>query len=157
MVILAGLASEPVGARKRCEAVIASGKARELFMANVTSQGGDPVKLASLRGSYRSPFSATVKAQRTGFIARIDALEIGSAGVELGVGRNRTEDRVSPDVGVYFHRKSGDAVNSGDTIMEVWGKDRTSLEAALPRLASAVSYSDSRPAPRILVRKEIRS
>ena len=157
MVMLAGLASEPVSARKLCEAVIASGKARELFMTNVKSQGGDPVKLASMRGSFRSPFSAVVKAGHSGFISRIDALAVGSAGVELGVGRNRTEDRVSPDVGVCFRLKSGDAVRSGDTIMEVWAKDRESLETALPRLGEAVSYSDAKNHPRILVRKEIRS
>jgi pyrimidine-nucleoside phosphorylase len=157
MVMLAGQASEPVSARKLCEAVIASGKARELFMTNVKSQGGDPVKLASMRGSFRSPFSAVVKAGHSGFISRIDALAVGSAGVELGVGRNRTEDRVSPDVGVCFRLKSGDAVRSGDTIMEVWAKDRESLETALPRLGEAVSYSDAKNHPRILVRKEIRS
>ena len=157
MVILAGLASEPPSARKLCEAVIASGRARELFMANVKSQGGDPIRLASLRGSFRSPFSAVVRADHPGFISRIDALKVGSAAVDLGVGRNRTEDTVSPDVGVCFHLKSGDAVRPGDTVMEVWAKDRTSLEGALPRLAAAISYSDYKSEPRILVRKEIRS
>jgi pyrimidine-nucleoside phosphorylase len=75
--------------------------------------------------------------------------------VVLGVGRNRTEDQVSPTAGIEFLRKRGSAVKKGDVLMTVWGKDEASLEAALPRLAEAVEYSESAPAERKLVLKEI--
>jgi pyrimidine-nucleoside phosphorylase len=157
MAVLAGKAKTPAEGRRLCEGAVASGEARKLFLANVERQGGDVGRMLALRGNYRSPHSATVAAPRGGFVSRLDAWKIGLAGVTLGVGRNRTEDAVSPDVGVSLHRKRGSAVRTGDAIMTVWAKDGQSLEAALPLLRDAVSYSDAPPPPRALVLKEIAS
>jgi pyrimidine-nucleoside phosphorylase len=126
-----------------------------LFLANIKSQGGDPEKFLALRGTYRSPFSAEIGAAEDGFISRIDAWKVGRAGVDLGVGRNRTEDPVSPTAGVRFHRKSGAAVEKGTPLMTVWAKDDAGLKAALPLLAEAVEYSKTAPAPRKLILKEV--
>lgn len=157
MLVLAGKAETPEEGRRLCEGTIASGQARRLFLANVERQGGDVGKLLGLRGKYRSPFSATVAAERDGFVSRLDAWKIGLAGVTLGVGRNRTEDRVSPDVGVRLLRKSGDPVRAGEPVMQVWGKDAASLETALPLLREAVSCAAAPPPERKLVLKEIAS
>ncbi|MDR2370107.1 MAG: thymidine phosphorylase [Treponema sp.] len=155
MAVLGGKAADAAEGRKICAEALAGGKPRELFLANVKSQGGDPDKLLSLRGGYRSPFKGEIKAARGGFISRIDAYAAGRAGIDLGVGRNRTEDPVSPAAGVEFHRKSGAAVKEGDLLMTVWGKDEDGLKAALPLLAEAVEYSTAAPEARPLVLKEI--
>jgi pyrimidine-nucleoside phosphorylase len=157
MAVLGGKAKTAAEGRRLCEEAIASGKPRELFLANAARQGGDVEKLLSLRGNYRSPHAATVKASRSGYIARIDAWKVGLAGVGIGVGRARTEDAVRPDVGVQFHRKSGAAVSAGDPVMTVWAKDAESLAAALPSLEGAVEYGAAPPAARKLVLKEIAS
>jgi hypothetical protein len=39
--------------------------------------------------------------------------------------------------------------------MTVWARDEAGLAAALPQLQDAVEYSDTAPAPRKLVLKEI--
>ncbi|MFA6508828.1 MAG: thymidine phosphorylase [Treponemataceae bacterium] len=155
MVVLADKAKTTSEGRRLCEETIRSGAAKKLFLANVERQGGDVAKLLKLRGNYRSPFAATVTAEKDGRIARLDAWKIGLAGVTLGVGRNRTEDSVSPDVGVQILRKSGAAVRKGEAIMKVWAKDAESLEVALPLLRDAVSYSAAPLEKRILVLKEI--
>ncbi len=157
MAVLGGKAKTAAEGRLLCEEAIASGKPRELFLANAARQGGDVGKLLSLRGSYRSPHAATVKASRSGYISRIDAWKVGLAGVGIGVGRARTEDAVHPDVGVQFHLKSGAAVSAGDPVMTVWAKDAESLAAALPALEGAVEYGSAPPAARKLVLKEIAS
>ncbi|MDR1588429.1 MAG: thymidine phosphorylase [Treponema sp.] len=155
MVLLGGKAADAAGGRRLCEEALAGGRPRELFLANIKSQGGDPEKFLALRGTYRSPHSAELRAAEDGFISRIDAWKVGSAGVELGVGRNRTEDPVSPTAGVQFHRKSGAAVKKGEPLMTVWAKDEAGLEAALPRLAESVEYSKTAPTTRKLILKEI--
>ena len=157
MAVLGGKAKDAAEGRRLCERSLATGKPRELFLANVARQGGNAKRLLELRGSYRSEHSARVFAGETAFISRIDALKVGRAGVALGVGRNRTADAVSPVAGVRFHARGGDAVKAGDLVMTVWGKDGASLEAALPLLRSSIEYSREAPAPRILVRKEISS
>jgi pyrimidine-nucleoside phosphorylase len=157
MTVLGGKARDAAEGRKLCEAALAGGKPRELFLANVENQGGDVRRLLELRGVYRSEVSAEVRAASGGFITRIDAWEVGRAGVDLGVGRNRTEDQVSPTAGIRFRRKSGDPVRPGEPVMTVWARDRAGLEAALPRLEAAVEYGDSPPAPRRMVLKQIGS
>jgi pyrimidine-nucleoside phosphorylase len=151
MVILGGKAKDPAQGRALCEEALASGKPRELFLSNIESQGGDMKKFLRLTGVYRSPVSAEIRAEKTGFLSRIDAWKVGHAGVDLGVGRNRTEDAVSPTAGVQFHRKGGDRVTAGDLIMSVWARDEAGLAAALPQLRDAVEYSDTEPARRKLV------
>ena len=155
MAVLGGKAKDNAEGRRRCEEALATGKPRELFLKNVESQGGDVKKLLALRGTYRSEIRGEIRAASSGYLTRIDAWNVGRAGVDLGVGRNRTEDRVSPTAGVQFHRKSGDAVQQGDLIMTVWGRDRAGLDAALPQLAAAITYGDAPPPPRTMILKQI--
>jgi pyrimidine-nucleoside phosphorylase len=148
MLVLGGRAKDAGAGRRLCEEALAGGKPRELFLANIKSQGGDPEEFLKLKGTYRSPHRGEITAAEDGYISRIDAWKTGHAGVGLGVGRNRTEDPVSPTAGIQFLKKSGARVSRGDTIMIVWGKDGASLEAALPDLAGAVEYSPNPPAKR---------
>ncbi|MDR3277111.1 MAG: thymidine phosphorylase [Treponema sp.] len=145
MAVLGGLASDAATGKDLCRDCLAGGEPRRRFLANVKSQGGDPVQLLELRGKYRSAIQAEVRAGRRGFVRRIDAGELGLAAAGLGVGRNRTEDRVSPTAGLQLLRKRGAAVEKGEPIMRVWAGDRAGLEAALPRLEAAVEYAESPP------------
>ena len=155
MTVLGGKAADAEEGRALCKKALASGKPRELFLANIKSQGGDAEKFLSLLRNYRSPHRSEITAAQDGFILRIDAGKTGHAGVGLGVGRNRTEDPVSPVAGIEFHHKRGAAVKKGDKIMTVWGKDTASLDTALPQLAMAVEYSPVTPAERKLILKKI--
>jgi pyrimidine-nucleoside phosphorylase len=155
MVVLSGKAKDPAEGRKLCEEAIATGTPRELFLQNIECQGGNAKQFLELRGKYRSEVRAEVRAKSGGFITRIDAWKVGHAGVDLGVGRDRTEDAVSPTAGIEFHLKSGARVNSGDTIMTVWARDRAGLDAALPQLEEAVEYGSAAPAKRTMILKQI--
>ena len=161
MTVLGGKAETPAAGRKLCERCLASGKPRELFLANVASQGGNPEKLLELRGRWRSPVAAELRARPGGsgetYITKIDAFKVGYASVSLGVGRGRTEDTVSPTAGIQFHHKSGDRVRDGDPLMTIWAASEDGLAAALPRLEEAVEYGSAPPAARTLVLKEILS
>jgi pyrimidine-nucleoside phosphorylase len=124
-------------------------------LKNVESQGGKAKELLELRGRYRSSFCSKIYAKQSGYISHIDAWKTGYAAVQLGVGRNRTEDKVSPTAGVQFFAKRGAMVSSGDLLMMVWAADEAGLNAALPQLEEAVEYSDTIPAKRNLILKEV--
>jgi pyrimidine-nucleoside phosphorylase len=151
MAALGGKAETAAEGRALCEKALAGGKPRRLFLDNIESQGGDARKFLSMLGNYRSEYSAEVRAGRNGFIARIDALKTGRGCVQLGVGRDRAGDAVSPVAGVQFHKKSGDAVKAGDLVMTVYAKDDPALRAALPRLEEAVEYAAKAPPARTLI------
>ncbi|MDR2746244.1 MAG: thymidine phosphorylase [Treponema sp.] len=154
MLVLGGKAAGGAEGRRLCVEALKSGKPGELFLRNIRSQGGDPERFLAMLGKYRSPCQAEIRASRGGCISRIDAWKTGRAAVGLGVGRNRSDETVSPTAGIEFHRKGGE-VKTGDRIMTVWGKDQESLNAAIPRLAEAVEYSETPPPPVKLILKEI--
>jgi pyrimidine-nucleoside phosphorylase len=155
MAVLGGKAADPEEGRRKCEESLAGGRPRQLFLDNVQSQGGDVKKLLELRGNYRPECRGEVRARQAGYITRIDAGKVGRAGILLGVGRNRTEDPVSPTAGLHLDRKGGERVEAGDLVMTVWARDREGLDAALPELEQAVEYGPNAPAPRSLVFKAI--
>ena len=155
MAVLGGKAADSIEGRKLCEETLKSGKPMELFLQNVKSQGGNPDELQRMRNNFRSPIKAEIFAAKDGFISGIDALKIGKASVLLGVGRNKSEDAVSPQAGVEFHLLSGSSIKAGDKIMSVWARDEAGMNAALPELEDAISYSNKAPEARKLVLKEI--
>lgn len=137
-----------------CKAVVASGKALQVFLQNVQDQGGNPEKLMEQVGKRRSPFSTQVYATQEGYL-NLHAFKLGLAGVHLGVGRNKTEDDVCPDAGMILHKVQGEKVAAGDLIMEVFGKDQESLEPALALIHQAIIYSASPITSQPLIYKEI--
>jgi len=155
MILLSGTETKIELARKRCQDVIATGKAMEFFLRNVELQGGDVNKLLSDRGKRRSVHQAELRASRTGWITGIEAYKTGLAGVHLGVGRNRTDEAVSAEAGIIFHKTVGEYVVAGDLVAEVFGRDRASIEPALPLLTDAVAYGDTAPPDEPLIYREI--
>jgi pyrimidine-nucleoside phosphorylase len=154
-IVAGGLSNDVASATKLCEDAIKSGKAWDLFKRNVKSQGGDFEKMMALYGRYRSKHVRELRSPASGFIQSIDAFRIGLAGVYLGVGRNKTSDPVSPDVGFVFERKKGAAVNKGDLVATVYGKDAASLDAAWELVSGALSVGAAKPADSPLIIKEI--
>lgn len=123
MLVAGGAAMTLQEGERRCRDAIRLGIARDLFLANVRSQGGRVDRLFELRGRWKARDSYEILAPASGFIAGIDAYKIGLAGVYLGVGRNRTTDPVFPDVGFVFKKKAGHEVTAGEHICTIYGKD----------------------------------
>lgn len=157
MLILAGLASSREEGIALCEKAVASGKAMELFLENIRLQGGDPDAFATAckDGTGRTPFVRSIKAKQDGYLV-IDAFKAGLAGVALGVGRNRTEEKVCGGAGFILKKRQGDSVKCNEEIMLVYGKDEACFADALPQLESAISYSEKAPEKLELIYKTIR-
>lgn len=155
MLVASGIAASVEQGEDLCARAVSSGKARELFLANVARQGGNVETLLSLRGAYRSSHKTELRATREGYIQSIDAWKIGLAGVQLGVGRNTTSDSVSPDVGFIFKKTRGDKVRKDEVIAEIYGKDDACLAPALGLSVQAVSIGPEKPAASTLIIEEI--
>jgi pyrimidine-nucleoside phosphorylase len=96
--------------------LIASGQAREKFREIVGLQGGDvgvvddPHRLAHARQTL------AVVSSDAGYIAAIQCEQLGVAGVILGGGREKKEDKIDPAVGLEFHKRIGDAIERGEPL-----------------------------------------
>lgn len=154
MLILGEKASSKEEALKKCREVVENGAALQKFLDNVESQGGDAQKMLSECSVRRSRFKTEIFARQDGFI-KIDAYKTGLSGVYLGVGRNKTTDKVCAEAGIILHAKTGDAVKKGDALMEIFGKDEECLSPAKKILEEAISYSDEEMSRKPLILKEI--
>ncbi|MBO5608034.1 MAG: thymidine phosphorylase [Treponema sp.] len=155
MVVLAGKAETVEQGEKMCRDSVESGKAMEHFLCNIKDQGGDPDRLLSEQGKRRSKFHMELKASRDGYI-QVDAYKTGIACINLGVGRNKTTDKVDADSGIIFAKRQGDFVKQGEKIMDVYAKDASSLVTGTASLQNALSYSDSPIEKSKLIVKEIK-
>ncbi|MBO4404403.1 MAG: thymidine phosphorylase [Treponema sp.] len=138
-----------------CKKAVESGKALEKFLENIKDQGGDPDKLLREQGKRRSPFHREIFAREDGFLS-IDAYKTGIACINLGVGRNKTTDKVDADSGIIFAKREGDAVKKGEKIMDVYARDDSSLENGCASMEEAVSYSSEKKEKAKLILKEIK-
>ena len=156
MLLMAGLAENSDDAQKKCIDAVESGRALEKFYENVDAQGGNRKKLMEQIGKRRSPHKTILRAKQSGFI-KIDAYKTGCAGVVLGVGRNKTSDKVCADAGIIFEKTEGCRVEKGDVIMEIFGKDEECLSPALQILEDAVTYHSEEIETEEIIFKKITS
>jgi pyrimidine-nucleoside phosphorylase len=155
MLTLGGLCPDPDEGERIARARLADGSAWRRFLANVEFQGGDVEALLDPRRTPRSRFARSVVTPEEGYVRRVDARALGMAGVVLGAGRSRKEDRVLPGVGVTLLKVAGDPVRTNDELAMVHADDEARLEEARRMVAAAYAIGDEPPPDRPLVIEEI--
>jgi pyrimidine-nucleoside phosphorylase len=124
--------------RRRAEAAVLDGAAYATYERWIRAQGGDPSPHALPEAAVRLP----VPAPRDGVVARIGALAIGVAALELGAGRRTKADTIDHAVGVLCFAKRGDEVLAGDDLAEVHARDEASAAAAVKAVLAAYAIAD---------------
>lgn len=145
MLLIADALPSPEAARAAAAATLDNGAAWTKFRAWIAAQGGalqavdEPDRLA------RAPIIAPLPAPRAGYVAQIDAREVGFTVVDLGGGRAKKSDPVDPAVGVVLepHGKVGGRVEVGEPLLWVHARTPAACTAALARLAAAYAFSDA--------------
>src|SRR5699024_10008037 len=67
----------------------------------------------------------------------MDTYNIGTAVMKLGAGRKTTDDIIDPSVGVILHKKVGDTVQVGDTLMSIH-TNKTSIQTVKEQLLTSI-------------------
>lgn len=145
MLVMAGTDPTLEAARTRCERLLDNGAAFERFARIVHEQGGDVDALTDYDKLPGAPKRTEVVAPADGFVSHFVCAELGQAAVMLGAGRVRKEDPVTPGVGLEVHVRQGDVVAMGQPLVTLHHDGRPSLEAAVRRIADAITLSDEIP------------
>jgi pyrimidine-nucleoside phosphorylase/thymidine phosphorylase len=156
MLVLAGVSSELDDARRRVSEALRSGAGLRLFQQVIELQGGDPRVCEDSSVLPRASETVDLRAEAPGFVSRLACREIGHAAMLLGAGRETTESRIDPAVGVTLHKKVGDEVRGGEALLTVHVNDRRRLDEAVARLKAAVAVSPEAPPSQPLVRQVLR-
>jgi len=139
---LEGLAQQ---ARAQAAATLDNGAAWAKFRQWIAAQGGDLRVVDDPTRLPRAPIIRPLAAPRGGYVAAVDAREVGFTVVDLGGGRARKGDPIDPAVGVVLAErgKIGGQATAGEPLLWVHARDAASCDAALARLAAAYKYSDA--------------
>jgi pyrimidine-nucleoside phosphorylase len=156
MLILAGLQPDLKSAEEQCRGKLEDGSAWDKFLENVELQGGDVRAVQEGAGGPRAPLIEPVEAGESGFVQRIDAYQIGIAAGLLGASREKKEDAVLPDVGIELKKVQGDAVEAGETLCLVHGREAGRIDTARSTVRSAYSIGGQETRARERVLEEIR-
>jgi pyrimidine-nucleoside phosphorylase len=156
LLVLGKAAATLDDGRRMAQRAIDSGAALERFRRIIEVQGGDPRVVDDVSRLPSADKRHVVKADRSGYVVRMDAGLVGRASVALGAGRDRVEDPVDPAVGILVDAKPGAQVRAGDRLLEVTYRDDQRLERAKQLLMQAIAIGEAPPVHRPLILGEVR-
>ena len=141
----------PEECREMAEKVIADGSAFETFCTMVKAQGGDDAVLRDYDKFAKAPYKADVLAERDGYIVKMNAEEVGVTSVVLGAGRETKESSIDFSAGLMLHKKYGDKVKKGESLVTLYTSREDALKEAERMYREAVIIGDEQPAKEPLV------
>ncbi len=155
MVYHAKKASSIEEAKKMLQETIDNGSALKKFMEFVKDQGGDESYVSDTTKFQGASFKEAVNAKSSGYIASIEAEQIGYSALVLGGGRETKESVIDLSVGVIIEKKIGDYVAKGEPLAIIHGNDSTKIANAKALIQDAYVISETEVEPPQIIKKVI--
>jgi pyrimidine-nucleoside phosphorylase len=143
MLVGAGRAASMEAARDLVRDAIDSGRAFDRLLALVEAQGGSRDAVAR-RALPEAPVRTTVRADRAGSTAGADPLALAEIVLEMGGGRRDLADTIDHTVGLWLHRRPGEAVAVGDPLVDLHLAAGSDADRLCARARAAIAIG---PAP----------
>ena len=149
MVVMGQQAASLAEARAKLEQTIADGSALARFKAMIKAQHGDPNVVDDYSLMPHAKYQIEYPAQKDGVIAKLTADEIGMASMLMGGGRQKADDQLDYAVEIELHKKIGDSVQKGESIMTIWS-NREDIDDVKELLDQAVAIEESAQQPTLI-------
>ncbi len=134
---------------------LSDGSAYKKFLELVAGQGGNPDFIENTDNFAKAQYSYRIIAENEGYVSFMDAEKIGSSSVILGAGRINKDDSIDYSAGIILHKKTGDKVEKGDVIAELFTNKEDKIDSAKALFLEAVTIGDSMPEGKPLIYKVI--
>jgi pyrimidine-nucleoside phosphorylase len=141
LLLMTGRAASSAEAEAQVQRVVASGAGVAKLAEVMAAQGGDPRMIEEPSLLPSAPVKQMVYAPESGYIASIDAEQIGLVSMELGAGRFKKGDPIDHRTGLVLQAKVGEQLQVGDPLIEVHGRNAEEIVALKERLLSCYSWS----------------
>jgi pyrimidine-nucleoside phosphorylase len=133
--------------------LVASGEALDKFRQGIMLQGGEARVIDDYSVLPQAKNRTEVKCNASGFLSATNCMQFGMALAMLGGGREKKEDRIDPGVGLEFHKRIGDRVSAGDTLVTIYYNSDGKLQEAKRRIVEAFTIGTQPTAPKNLIRR----
>ena len=104
---------------------LTNGAALKKFEEMITAQGGE---LEDLYRPSKAAYVAEVRAEQSGFITELPAMEFGLFAMRLGAGRAVKSDKLDYETGIVFEKKVGETVEIGEIVAKIYANEKISQE-----------------------------
>jgi pyrimidine-nucleoside phosphorylase len=151
MLVLAKVCDTFEEGIKKIREAITSGAALEKLRVFIENQGGDKNVVDDYSLLPKAKKIVEMKAQKSGYISKIEAEEIGVSAMILGAGRETKEDILDLSAGIVLTKKVGDFVNEGDILAYMHLNREDKLESAKERFMKAYEIVAEKVEPKKLI------
>lgn len=152
---MTGLAANAAEAETQVLHAINSGAALARFAAVVRAQGGDPRQVEDPGLLPTAPVRFPLLAPQTGYIAHINAEQIGLATMKLGAGRFKKGDPIDHATGLILNARVGDHLMVGQPMLEIHARSKEQATAIQEELLNAYQWSEAPVSPGPLIYSEM--
>jgi pyrimidine-nucleoside phosphorylase len=141
--------------KRLAEEMISSGKALDSFRECIRLQGGDARVVDDPSLLPTAKFHVNVTSPKSGYITATRCRDFGVALAILEGGRNKKEDVIDHAVGLEFHKRIGDRVNSGEKLVTIHYNSEARLAEAQELLENGFLFGEEEPPMPPLIRQII--
>ncbi|TKN78094.1 pyrimidine-nucleoside phosphorylase [Enterococcus faecium] len=149
MVVLAGKAKTTDEARMLLQEALESGKALAKFKEMIQNQGGDPAIVEHPERILTARYTMELPAKQSGVVSKIVANELGIAAMMLGAGRKTKEEDIDHAVGLKLHKKIGDTVTKGESLLTIYSNDEE-ITSVIELLYKNIEIGESAMKPTLI-------
>ncbi|HAQ4607064.1 TPA: pyrimidine-nucleoside phosphorylase [Enterococcus faecium] len=149
MVVLAGKAKTTDEARTLLQEALESGKALAKFKEMIQNQGGDPAIVEHPERILTARYTMELPAKQSGVVSKIVANELGIAAMMLGTGRKTKEEDIDHAVGLKLHKKIGDTVTKGESLLTIYSNDEE-ITSVIELLYKNIEIGESAMKPTLI-------
>ena len=151
MIHLAKITPNLDDARHLAENRLVDGSGYRKFKQVIEAQGGNSRALDKFELLPNATGMREITSPRGGYVAAIDAEDIGQASTLMGAGRARKEDRIDPAVGVILEVKMGEKVDAGSVLCRLYYTGENRVEEAAEMVEGAFRVSPQKAEDRALI------
>ncbi|WP_199533988.1 pyrimidine-nucleoside phosphorylase [Romboutsia weinsteinii] len=151
MLVLAKVASTYEEGVQKIKEAITSGSALDKLRVFIENQGGDKSIVDDYSLLPKASKIVPIKAEKSGYISKIEAEEVGVSAMILGAGRETKEDVLDLAAGIVLEKKVGDYVECGDILAYMHLNNENKFESARERFVKAYTIVDEKVEPKKLI------
>ena len=116
MLLISGIASTREAAKSVLVKNLATRKGLDKLAELIAAQGGDRAVIDNPNLLPQPGMKIEIASETSGYVAAIDAFEVGLALKILGGGRNTKDGAIDHSIGIYLNKKIGDKAKIGEPL-----------------------------------------
>ena len=131
--------------KNKLEKILKSGVALNKFKEMIIAQGGNSGIIDNPKLLPLAKHCTKIKANKSGYIQKIDSRLVGESAMLLGAGREEKESKIDLSVGIVLKKKVGNRININEDLADVHYNDSEKLKEAKKKLLSSFIIGIKKP------------